>query len=53
MFSCGQDHSQCNGGVSKIPSPNFRSTNNMIPEYNAIERSPSSQQQVIILLFFF
>ncbi|KAF0761932.1 voltage-dependent T-type calcium channel subunit alpha-1H-like isoform X2, partial [Aphis craccivora] len=41
----GQDHSQCNGGVSKSPSPNFRAANNMLSEYNTIERSPSTVQQ--------
>ncbi|XP_022162041.1 voltage-dependent T-type calcium channel subunit alpha-1G isoform X5 [Myzus persicae] len=41
----GQDHSQCNGAVSKSPSPNFRAANNMLSEYNTIERSPSTVQQ--------
>ncbi|KAL5240540.1 hypothetical protein ACI65C_007950 [Semiaphis heraclei] len=40
-----QDHSQCNGGVSKSPSPNFRAPNNSLSEYNTIERSPSTVQQ--------
>lgn len=49
LFSAGQDHSQCNGAVSKSPSPNFRAANNMLSEYNTIERSPSTVQQVINL----
>jgi len=48
IFSAGQDHSQCNGVVSKSPSPNFRAANNMLSDYNAIEKSPSAVQQVII-----
>lgn len=49
MFRNAQDHSQCNGGVSKSPSPNFRAPNNSLSEYNTIERSPSTVQQVIKL----
>lgn len=49
MYSGGYDHSQCNGGVSKNPSPNFLTTNNILSEYNTVERPQSSLQQVIYL----
>uniref|UniRef100_A0A2S2PYV7 Voltage-dependent T-type calcium channel subunit alpha-1H n=1 Tax=Sipha flava TaxID=143950 RepID=A0A2S2PYV7_9HEMI len=39
------DHSQCNGGVSISPSLNYRATNNVLAEYNGVERSPSAVQQ--------
>lgn len=45
------DHVRCNGGVSKSPSPNLRTTNNAISEYNSIERSPSALQQVTHIFY--
>ncbi|XP_050424042.1 voltage-dependent T-type calcium channel subunit alpha-1G isoform X2 [Adelges cooleyi] len=41
-----QDHFQCNGVFSKNQSPNFRTTNNnILSEYNTIDRPTSSLQQ--------
>jgi hypothetical protein len=45
------DHSQCNGGVSISPSLNYRATNNVLAEYNGVERSPSAVQQVFKYFF--
>ncbi|XP_050521806.1 voltage-dependent T-type calcium channel subunit alpha-1G-like isoform X2 [Daktulosphaira vitifoliae] len=43
-----QDHYQCNGDVAKSQSLSFRTTNNILSEYNTIEKPTMSLQQNVV-----